>query len=226
MLKNKTLTIITPTIGRNSLLKLIDSIDNQSTSNLTHHLVMWDDYRISEVITPEYLESQARQSIVMRGNFGRNGHAPGSPLRAVALMAANTPWVTFADDDVWWDKYHVENILNHIQNNNTNWLTTHRHIWQSEKDYIGVDRFESVGDASNRQVPYEMCDGNTIIVKRELGVMAAHLYRNTTDYNDDRLMYDYLKSNAGVRGSIEKATIHQICPENLIQFFKNNCSAE
>jgi hypothetical protein len=221
---NPFLTIITPSIGRSSLQFLMESIDQQSVPDQTHHLVLWDAFRTDAALSPESLESRARQSIVMRGNFGRNGLAPGSPLRAVGLMAADTSWVTFADDDVWLDKYHVERILETIQTSKANWLSTHRHIWQSQAEYIGVDRFESVGDSENRTVPYEMCDGNTMVFKREFGVMAAHLYRNTTNYDDDRLMYSYLKKNAGLRATITNATVHQICPEKLIPFFKENCS--
>lgn len=223
-MNQKIITIITPTIGRNSLIKLMDSIESQSVKNITHHIMMWDEYRIIDGLTPENLETENRQSIVMRGHFGRNGLAPGSPLRAVALMVANTPWITFADDDVWWDKHHIEKIVDTINTTNCDWLTTHRHIWKSETDYIGVDRFESVGDALTRTVPYEMCDGNTIVAKREFGVMAAHLYRNTVNYDDDRLMYNYLKTNAGARGIIENATIHQICPHKLVPFFESQCS--
>jgi hypothetical protein len=218
------LTIITPTIGRQSLDKLIESVDSQTIKAATHHLVMWDDYRIKGAADPLSFNSAVRQSVVLNGNLGKNGDAPGSPLRAVALMAANTPWVTFADDDVWWDKYHVEKILETIESSKVNWLSTHRHIWQSETLYLGVDNFESVGDALSRTVPYEMCDGNTMVFKRELGVMAAHLYRNTTNYDDDRLMYAHLKANAGPRGTITSATIHQICPETLIPFFQSNCT--
>ncbi|MDI9333933.1 MAG: glycosyltransferase [Cytophagales bacterium] len=218
------LTIITPTIGRSSLNKLIDSIESQTIHAATHHLVMWDDYRTPGASDPLTYNSKLRQSIVLNGNLGKNGDAPGSPLRAIGLMAANTPWVTFADDDVWWDRYHVEKILEAIDSSKANWGSTHRHIWQSESEYIGVDRFESVGDSASRAVPYEMCDGNTMVFRRELGVMAAHLYRNTTNYDDDRLMYSYLKANGGQRASIESATIHQICPEKLIPFFKSHCS--
>jgi hypothetical protein len=218
------ITIITPSIGRRSLDTLIESIDNQSIANQTQHLVMWDGYRVEGAKNPESYDSPARQSIVMRGSFGKNGDAPGSPLRAVALMAANTPWVTFADDDVWWDKYHIERILDTAQQSQAQWLSTLRHVWQSETDYIGVDRFESVGDSPSRSVPYEMCDGNTMVFRREHGVMAAHLYRNTTNYDDDRLLYAYLKANAGPSASTNVPTIHQICPEKLVPFFQAQCS--
>ncbi len=89
---------------------------------------------------------------------------------------------------------------------------------------MGVDRFESVGDNPSRRVPYEMCDNSCMIFRREFGVHAAILYRETKEYNDDRLMYQFLKQPAGLRGQTGKATIHQTCPVKLVGFFKKNCS--
>lgn len=139
-------------------------------------------------------------------------------------MLANTEWVTFADDDVWWEPTYLKEIKQHIDEFD-NWLSVTRRIWSPDTNkVIGVDRFESVGDSPERKVSYEMCDGNTMIFRRAFGVFASHLYRETTMYNDDRLMYNFLKNNAGKRKSIDKVLINQICPERLINFFKNNCS--
>lgn len=222
---SKILTVITPTIGRASLDRLTESIKLQSLPGLVQHLIMWDDFRLADSKNPDYYNNEHTQSIIMRENFGKNGNAPGSPLRAVALMAADTPWVTFADDDVWWNNDHIENIISTINNhNNINWLSTLRHIWEADSKYIGVDRFESVGDEASRKTPYEMCDNNCMIFKREYGTYAAHLYRNTVNYDDDRLMYGFLKQHAGIKGYTDKATVNQICPEKLIAFFKEGCS--
>jgi hypothetical protein len=133
-----------------------------------------------------------------------------------------TPYVTFADDDVAWDENHLSSVLNAIQG--LDWASTLRTVWSPTGARLGVDRFESVGDDPARQVPYEMCDNNCIIFRRELGTAAAVLYRETRDYNDDRLMYEFLKVNAGPRGKTGLSTIHQICPEKLVDFFTKYCS--
>jgi hypothetical protein len=65
-----------------------------------------------------------------------------------------------------------------------------------------------------------------MIFRRELGTHAAVLYRETREYNDDRLMYQFLKHNAGPRGRTGKPTVNQTCPAKLISFFTQNCSAE
>jgi hypothetical protein len=216
------LTIITPTTGRPSLLRLIESVQSQDAGVARMHLLLWDDKREPGGATPEQLEASDRTSLVLPNGFGRFGDAPGSALRSIGLMLATTPWVTFADDDVWWDRSHLSAMLEAA--NGRNWASTLRRVWAPAGEMIGVDRFESVGDDSGRRVPHEMCDNNCMMFMRPFGVAAAPLYRETRQYNDDRLMYAFLKQHAGPRGRTGVPTINQVCPERLVAGFRANCS--
>ncbi len=218
------ITVITPTTGRPSLQRLVESIERQNSDGSIFHLLLWDDFRDPAALPPGTFDAAHRMSVVLGRGFGRNGDAPGSPLRAVGLMAANTPWVTFADDDVWWEPEHVSVI--ETATRGVNWVSTLRVIWSPDGRRLGVDRFESVGDSVSRRVPYEMCDNNCMVFRRELGVRAAALYRETRAYNDDRLMYGFLKSEAGVPGKTGRPTINHVCPDRLVQFFEQNCSMD
>ncbi|HTW73485.1 MAG TPA: glycosyltransferase [Steroidobacteraceae bacterium] len=216
------LTIITPTTGRRSLLRLIESVRSQDAGVAVVHLLLWDDKREPGGPTPAQLEAPDRMNIVLPKGFGRFGHAPGSALRSIGLIWATTDWVTFADDDVWWDRSHVRVMLEAAAGHN--WASTLRRVWSPAGAVLGVDRFESVGDDPQRRVSYEMCDNNCMMVQRSFGVAAAPLYRETRHYNDDRLMYAFLKRDAGPRGRTGTPTINQVCPERLIEFFRLNCS--
>lgn len=216
------LTVITPTTGKRSLQTLITSIDNQENAMSVVHLLLWDDVRDDHAGPPETYHSHNRHSLVLPPGTGRNGQAPGSQLRAIGLMVARTPWVTFADDDVWWETHHMQALQDGARG--LHWCTTLRTIWGSDGKRIGVDRFESVGDDPTRRISFEMVDNNCMMFRRELGVAAARLYRETSEYDDDRLMYHFLKRNAGTRGRTGKPTINHICPEELVDYFKTNCS--
>jgi hypothetical protein len=217
-----TVTVITPTTGKPSLDVLIGSIDKQTVAGAVFHILLWDHMREPSARSPESYNSATRLNLVLPYGSGRNVNAPGSPLRAIGLMAAVTPWVTFADDDVRWDESHVAALLKAL--NGAHWASTLRTVWSPSGERLGVDRFESVGDDPGRRVPYEMCDNNCMVFRRELGSAAAVLYRETRDYNDDRLMYRFLKANAGQRGRTDTPTIHHTCPEKLIAFFRQHCS--
>jgi hypothetical protein len=215
-------TVITPTTGRKSLIDLIASIDAQQGSIRVQHLLLWDDKRAVGAPEPDSLAGDGRWNLVMPDGFGKFGNAPGSALRAIGLIAAVTPWVTFADDDVRWDPPHIATLWQAAQG--YNWASTLRRIWSSDGTCLGVDRFESVGDDPRRRVHYEMCDNNCMLFKREYGVGAAPLYRQTTEYNDDRLMYSIMKQHAGKRATTGVATVNQICPDSLIAHFRDFCS--
>lgn len=226
------ITIITPTIGV-GLKNLIYSLENQSVNWV--HILLWDNKREGDFLYPDpktlkvrspYIyngdtSSGSRYSLVING-FMVNGVAAGSSLRAIGLMAANTEFVTFADSDVWYEKNHLSKLIKSI--GDKNWGYCRRKIWKNSNEFIGVDNFESVGNHPDRKVQYEMVDNNCMIFRRRFGTSGAVLYRETKEYNDDRLFYAFLKEHAGEPYQTKEATVNQICPLKLIQMFDNNCT--
>lgn len=231
------ISVITPTTGKNSLANLINSVTAQNAQDgSVEHILMWDDFREDSFVknglsTPKDLEQDSPtiiKSVVIKGSIVQ-GAAKGSALRAAGLMIAQGDYVTFADDDVIWEKNHLATMLKAIEGKK--WAFCKRRIWTPiPKDgsgddgfeFLGVDNFESVGEEA--KTPYKMVDNNCTMFERRLGTSAAVLYRETQDYNDDRLMYEFLKKYAGEPGKTNEATINQVCPERLISFFRTNCT--
>jgi len=224
-MKNSTITVITPTTGKESLHLLIKSINEQSTSVAIKHILLWDDFREGPFIEDNKTDKYSLTNIIIDGSTVE-GMAKGSALRSIGLMAAQTEWVTFADDDIMWEPNHVESMLAAVDS--CNWIFAKRRIWtrdqQGEYVFLGVDNFESVGEEA--KTPYKMVDNNCMMFKRRLGTSAAVLYRETREYNDDRLMYAFLKQYAGEPAKTNLATVNQVCPTHLVEFFKQNCSPE
>ena len=220
-------TVLTPTIGRPGLAELMASVDAQRNVPRPCHLLLWDATRAPGAPVPEALDTPHRFSLVLPARHafpGFHHRAPGSALRAIGLLLATTPWVTFADDDVCWAPDHMARLLAAAQG--LQWASTLRRMRTESGERLGVDRFESVGDDADRQVPYEMIDNNCMLFRREWGVRAAPLYRETRSYNDDRLMYAMLKAEAGPRGRTGRATLDQCSPPALVEMFRAACSAE
>jgi len=211
------ITVITPTTGKLSLKKLKESLRTQKVPYI--HILLWDDVRDEKADRPETYQDEATLSICLRGRMVQ-GRAAGSALRAVGLMAANTEYVTFADDDVWFDDNHLSSLAEAISGKN--WVFSLRKIYSPAGEYIGIDRFESIGDET--KLPYQLVDNNSNMFRRQYGVSAAQFYRETKEYNDDRMMYAFLKQYAGQPGKTGMATVNQICPARLEQFFRKNCS--
>lgn len=227
-------TIITPTTGKDSLFFLIESIKKQEVN--VFHLLLWDDVKEGRFNSNEqyYLSpydlndsdtgSYTSMSIDIKSKMSF-GLATGSALRSIGLMVAFTDWVTFADDDIVWEKDHLKDMLNNV--NGKNWVYCKRNIWTESNgsyEYLGVDEFESVGEKA--KTPYKMVDNNSMMFNRRFGVSASCLYRETKEYNDDRLMYSFLKEYAGDPGVTNQATVNQVCPKRLETFFRNNCTLD
>lgn len=224
-MKDYKLTVITPTVGRPELDKLIDSIRNKQTISTddVYHLIMWDDRIDDPEKDPQSYNSENTFSVQIPGSLGK---VFGSHLRAVALMMVQTPWVTFSDDDVWWEPNHYATLTNIMDDPNGNdWGGVRRNIWNPfTKERIGVDNFESVGDSPDRNVPYEMLDGNCMVFKADYGFYGSPLYREMNGYGDDRKLYAYLKECNVNYKLLNTPTINQICPEKLVNMFETHCT--
>jgi glycosyltransferase involved in cell wall biosynthesis len=224
------LTIITPTTGRKSLFNSITSINTQNFDSY-EHILLWDDKREDDFLqkgsNPHLFDINrneiSRYSIVLPGCY-TNKNATGSALRAIGLMAAKGDYITFMDDDIMWENNHISTMMEAIKDKN--WAFCRRKIWskisEGEYEYLGVDNFESVGEEA--KTPYKMIDNSSMMFKRRFGSSAAPLYREVEEYCDDRLMYKFLMDYAGEAGKTNLATINQICPDKLIEFFTKNCT--
>lgn len=215
------ITIITPTRGEETIFKLIKSINQQSIPWV--HILVTDTSWMDKSLDPTKCFNEKKGDCI-RYNinipfYTKKGIAPGSALRSVALMAAQTEWITMADSDVWYEDNHLETMINHDKN----WSYCKRKIWSpTTGEYIGVDNFESVGEESI--TPYKMVDGCSMAYKRPYGASAAYLYNMTENYDDDRLAYAHYKKYAGIPHKTNQATVNQICPLKLEPMFKRYCS--
>lgn len=222
------ITVITPAIGTEKIFRLLESMEEQSVSCV--HIVLWDKKRADGFEDPSVALKRfsngkhLRYHIQIPGTFVK-GTAFGSSLRSIGLMAADTEYVTFADEDVWYKDNHLEKMISQVDG--SNWGYCKRQIYKQENNgsltWLGVDNFESVGDSPSRKVPYEMVDNNVMIFKRRYGTSAAVLYRETEEYNDDRLMYSFLKKHAGMPFVLNEANVCQICPSRLEKMFETYC---
>ena len=169
------LSIISPTTGKDSLFALIESIIKQKNSIPIVHYLIWDDKREGKFINemkPDDIGTDIKwgsgyiiNNIVLKGKRIK-GEALGSSLRAIGLISADSELVTFADDDITWEANHVETMLPMFQT--SLWGFCKRRIWTTDNkiECLGVDNFESVGE--DAKTPYKMVDNNCMMFRREL----------------------------------------------------------
>ena len=100
-------TIITPTIGRSTLLKTCESVNNQTCSDW-EHLVIYDGPE-QEVEVFKLIKHPQRKIMFSGRNFGDYGHS----IRFFAWELAKYNYLMYIDDD---DYYHEE-CLKVLQSN-------------------------------------------------------------------------------------------------------------
>ena len=229
------LTVITPTTGRNSLYFLIDSLKRQQVA--INHIILWDNKHVGKFLYPDPITLLVGKptdldydstlykanNVLLKENMSSEGGAV-SPLRAIGLLMATTEFVTFADDDVIWEPEHAKSMIDSI--GDKKWVFCKRKMWAKSDDsnyeYLGVDEFESMGDEA--KTSYKSVDNNCMMFRRRFGTSAACMYREATEYNDNKLMYDFLMKYAKEPAKTNVATINQVCPDRLINFFRENCT--
>lgn len=224
-------TIITPTTGRESLFHLIESITKQGVP--VHHILLWDDNRDGRFnqktdleheikLTPmepadldkkEYWEEYNYKvtNVLLKGSYNK-GIDKGSALRAIGLMVADTDMVTFADDDVIWEKDHLVKLMESLKGRK--WAHSGRKIWVKIKE----NAFECLGVPKDLPISH-----NCILFLRRFGVSAACIYRESEKGKCDESMSEFLQSFCGDPGVLEYPTVNQTCPTAKAIQFKKNC---
>ncbi len=221
------ITVCTTTTGNpDGLSRLLDSIEAQGIP--VTHLLLWDGKRHPDAKDPAYYESKRRHSIV----FPNGQFAPINPAQefsvgpspmGLGMLLAKTKWLTWADDDVWWEKGHIEALVPTLTD--PAYAYTLRRVWH-KGECLGVDRAESVGHHLPRKFSYAMTDSNTMLVRRDLAINILPHIMATAGYDGDRIMYQQMRLMYGDAHFTWRATINQECPERLAQHFQSCCELE
>jgi len=138
-ISNKALiTFIIPSIGRDTLLRTIQSLKNQTSKN-------WEALIIFDGIKPTIKSDDNRIKIIQIDKTGKDPNSAGG-VRNVGLKMINTEWVGFVDDDDTLSKNYVEYLIRDTQHHNMvdviifRMRGKHGHILPSSDDdnfYVG-----------------------------------------------------------------------------------------
>lgn len=102
-------TVITPTVGRQSLKRAIDSVAHQSIR--ARHIVVLDrpekeDYVRAIIATSP---SDRVRLLVTKGGVGP------AAARNIAVSCVDTPWLGYLDDDDWYEPDHLAELLRELE---------------------------------------------------------------------------------------------------------------
>lgn len=106
---NELVTVITPTIGRLSLKKAIDSVAKQSIP--VRHIVVLDRPEKEEEVRALLRETGAdhAQVVTTKGGVGP------AAARNMAVLLVRTPWLSYLDDDDWYEPTHLAGLFAELE---------------------------------------------------------------------------------------------------------------
>ena len=192
--KPKTVTVITPTIGQEYLLKAIDSV-NKQTYAYTKHLVVIDGPQFVDKvnllnISEYYINLQTTVSPENTGKTG--GDFYGHRVYAGYPHLINSDYVAFLDEDNWYEPNHIESLVKTLESKNYDWIYSLRNIHQKTGEFIEKDCCESLGrwpifwSLDKEQKEY-LVDTSSYLFKREFLIQVCQHWHS--GWGGDRRFY-------------------------------------
>ena len=193
----RSVTVITPTIGSPKLRDAVESVNRQTFKNIKHLVV---------VDGPEYLEStiehatnkieNSRQQITIAPeNTGKNRFY-GHRIYAGYPHLINSDYIFLLDEDNWYEEDHVASLVEVLERGN-DFSYSFRKVYSSEKEYITDDNCEALGKWPiyfSHEDPQYLIDTSSFAFKREFLIKTCHHWHHGWG-GDRNYFYNALRYN-------------------------------
>jgi len=211
--------VITPTTGKETVVKAIESVTNQSIDIPVEHLVVFDGTRAeSDFFMLEDGMHGCPTFMTLPENVGGGGWYGHRVYAAMPLMV-NADYILFLDEDNWFEPNHVESMIEKIKSKDLMWSYSLRKICDEDGNYICDDECESLG---RWPVFYDhtlnFVDTNCYCFKREYLVHVAHHFYG--QWGQDRPFYKAVSKQLPAFGCTGEATVNYRAPARLHDMFQ------
>ena len=235
--RNPVITIITPTLGNPSIIRLKKALMSETVPFI--HIILWDKNRVKNAIEPSSLEDERTFCYQFNHPYHKFPNQRNDVwLRAIGTTLTNTPYLTFFDDDTWPNRNHLETVVNYIIQHNLDYTYCKRRMWedtslvnnstetrQTFRDAlylkeIGVDNFEATGELN--KFGYTLLDNSSIYLKLDTARKLGQMFLDNQVYGDDRLSKAFLDDNNAESKKLDEVLVNHVAKPQLVDFFKNH----
>jgi glycosyltransferase involved in cell wall biosynthesis len=141
----KSVTVITPTVGSSKLADAIRSVNNQTYKNIRHLIVVdGEEYWRSACQYVDEMNTGRASFVMTPDNTGANGYY-GHRIYAAYPHLINSDYIAFLDEDNWYEPDHIEKLVRTIEEEKVNFAYSFRTIHDREGNYLIDDNCESLG---------------------------------------------------------------------------------
>lgn len=217
--------VITPTTGKDTVAKAIESVANQTVK--TEHLIVADGYKAFwdgvKLFPVGQGFPESTKVIELPENVGGNGWYGHRVYAAMPLMV-NADYILFLDEDNWFQPNHVETMINKIKSKDLMWSYSLRRIVDERGQYVCDDDCESLGRYPTfYDHLLNFVDTNCYCFKREYLVSIAHAFYG--QWGTDRQFYKAAAEYLPAFGCTGEATVNYRTPERLLGMFAEGNAA-
>jgi glycosyltransferase involved in cell wall biosynthesis len=191
----KSVVVITPTVGSAKLADAVESVANQTYKNLTHLLVIdgAKEYleQFNKNLVHQDKDNWNLEFMFLPYNTGANGFN-GQRIYASIPHLLNADYVFFLDEDNWYEPDHVKTLVSKIEEENLDWAYSLRKAYTPDKQYIADDNCESLGKWPiyfTHNDPQYLIDTSTFAFKRQFIKATCHLWHSGAWGEDRRFFY-------------------------------------
>lgn len=217
-----TWTIVTPTVGRKSILKLKEILRQETVPYV--HFIMMDSKRDADALTAEELEDDRTYVYDIRHPLYPEPQSRMDVyLRGIGIMMARTKYIRCCDDDAWPEVGHLSRVTEFMDMNNLDFTWCLRRMYDREGNKIGIDGFEAIGVTN--KFGYNLLDNSSLFYNRKAALILSQIFLLNPVYGDDRLTWEPLQKFCKGDFLPEILTNHMAQP-HLTEFFKQNCTPE
>lgn len=182
----KSVTVITPTIGSSKLFDAVLSVQKQSYSNITH-LVVADGSEYKDAAEAEIHRALANGSnkkirmCVTPENTGKTGgNFYGHRIYAGYPHLINSDFIFFLDEDNWYDPDHVASLVDVLERGNE-FAYSFRKIYNPDKSYVCDDNCEALGKWPiyfSHKEPQYLIDTSAFAFQNKFIQKSCHLWHS------------------------------------------------
>jgi len=193
----KSVIVITPTIGSPKLKDAIESIQRQTYGNVKHLLVVdgKEHYLSTMNALPVSFETTEFDVMTLPYNTGANGFY-GHRIYAGVPHLLNADYIFFLDEDNWYEPDHVASLVEVLDRGN-DFAYSFRKIFNPDKSYVADDNCEALGKWPiyfTHNDPQYLIDTSSFAFKREFLQKTCHLWHSGWG-GDRRYFYSVLAGN-------------------------------
>ena len=194
----KSVVVITPTIGSPKLADAVESVANQTYKNLKHLIVVdGTEYFDSSIDNIPFGKDTNIQILPLPYNTGANGFN-GQRIYASIPHLVNADYVFFLDEDNWYNPNHVKTLVETIEKNNLDWAYSLRKVYTPDKQYIIDDNCESLGKWPiyfTHDNPQYLIDTSAFAFTKKFIKQTCHLWHSGA-WGEDRRYFYAIKDNS------------------------------